>query len=59
MPGKESNSTAPADVEDTTGRDDVHRPQSQVPAAQSRIQHLNALRKGQKPLINIKTLCWV
>lgn len=59
MPGKESNSPAPADVEDTTGRDDTHGLQSQVSVAQNRIQHLNALRNGQKPLIHVKTLSWV
>lgn len=58
MPGKESNSPAPADVEDTTGKDDVHGLESQVPVAQRRIQHPSALRTDQKPLIDVKTLSW-
>lgn len=56
MSGKESNSPPPGDVEDTIGNDDVHRLQSGVSVAQHRIQHPSALRKGQKLLIDVKTL---
>lgn len=59
MPGKESNSPAPTDVQDTTGKDDVHGLQSLLPVAQWRIQHPSALRNSQKLFTSVKSLPWV